>query len=406
MKLRWIYMIFGLAVLLALTGCQKKTPPAASNTPWALEVEYGDSGVTAETFSYHWVYQGQTKSSEGTDLLAQLSSIPFVNKSKTGSIRLNFSVEPDSCAVTCYTNADGYREAVDVPVSGNDTLTVPLEAGSYLFCVSAAWNETETAEAWGSATYYFRYLPAGDTGEQTGEISLYRIAKLTPDELFGVEVFHNGLNQQKTCRTTEDKGKILDFLKAHLSTDFTQVLTPTLEAEFVLRLALTDGSQLTLGYIPLDDSACLLLGGVPYEASPMELSTLWDSLRAEAVSLREATPEDTLETSETDPGEALGENYVHGYLRALDSQVTLDQMTWIDDPDEPNGYRLETGETGKTYPLAEDCAFWILQEHHSPFCRVAATTLWDWAQTTGWDVLFRFYLKNGEIIAIVEQYRP
>ena len=74
--------------------------------------------------------------------------------------------------------------------------------------------------------------------------------------------------------------------------------------------------------------------------------------------------------------------------------------------EDPNGYRLEAGELGKEYPLADDCTFWILQDHRSPYCRVAQETLWDWAQTTGWDVLFRFYLENGEVVAIIEQFRP
>src|SRR5699024_10548992 len=156
----------------------------------------------------------------------------------------------------------------------------------------------EDVTAWGDCTYYFRYLPEGDTGEQTGEISLYRILKLTPDELFGVEVFHNGLSQQKTCRTTDDKAVVLDFLKNNLATDFVQVKTPPLEAEFVLRLAVTDGSQLTLGYIPLDGTACLLRGGVPYEAGTMDMEQLWSDIQSEPVSLAEQAPEDTLETSE------------------------------------------------------------------------------------------------------------
>ena len=84
----------------------------------------------------------------------------------------------------------------------------------------------------------------------------------------------------------------------------------------------------------------------------------------------------------------------------------MDQVQWIEDEDEPNGYRIEAGETGKTYELAEDCAYWILQDHYKPFCRVEQDTLWTWAQTTGWDVVFRLYLKNGQVAAIVEQYQP
>ena len=410
MKKRMLSML--LFILLVLSGC-KSDPPAPTDQPWALEVEYGDSGVTAAAWDYTWNYPdgetGQTQKAEveEADPLALLSAIPFVNRSKTGKLNLRFAVEPDSLEIACYTNADGYGEAVSVEASGSkNTIPVPTEDGSYLFQITASWNQGEDVTAWGDCTYYFRYLPEGDTGEQTGEISLYRILKLTPDELFGVEVFHNGLSQQKTCRTTDDKAVVLDFLKNNLATDFVQVKTPSLEAEFVLRLAVTDGSQLTLGYIPLDGTACLLLGGVPYEAGVMDMEQLWSAIQADPVSLAEQAPEDTLETSEEDPGAALGDNYVHGYLRALDDAVTFDQMKWIDDSEDPNGYRLEAGELGKEYPLADDCTFWILQDHRSPYCRVAQETLWDWAQTTGWDVLFRFYLENGEVVAIIEQFRP
>ena len=68
--------------------------------------------------------------------------------------------------------------------------------------------------------------------------------------------------------------------------------------------------------------------------------------------------------------------------------------------------KAQARRLGKEYPLADDCTFWILQDHRSPYCRVAQETLWDWAQTTGWDVLFRFYLENGEVVAIIEQFRP
>lgn len=399
-----------LALLLFLSACGSETP-AATDRPWDLEVEYGDSGVTAAAWDYGWNLRTEAAvtptQAEGGDPLGQLASIPFVNKSKTGTLKLKFAIQPKSLTVSCYTNADGYAEAVSVDPSGKDNaIPVPTEAGSYLFEVTAQWTETEEAQAWGSCTYYFRYLPEGDTGEQVGELSLYRLLKLTPDDLFGVEFFDNGQNQQKTLTTVADKTAVLEFLQQNLATDFSQIQTPTLEASYVLRLAVTDGSQLTIGYIPLEEGAGLLLSGVPYAAGTMDLQTLWDGLGAKAVSLESETPSDVLETSEDDPGAAYDDNFIYGFLRALDGTVTVDQVQWIEDEDEPNGYRIEAGETGKTYELAEDCAYWILQDHYKPFCRVEQDTLWTWAQTTGWDVVFRLYLKNGQVAAIVEQYQP
>ena len=399
-----------LLVLLILAGCGGEAP-TATDQPWALEVEYGDSGVTAAVWEYQWNLRGEdgvsATDAQGTDPLGQLSQIPFVNKSKTGTLKLKFAIQPESLTVACYTNADGYGEAVTVEPSGKDNaIPVPTEAGSYLFAVTAQWSETEEAQAWGISTYYFRYLPEGDTGEQVGELSLYRLLKLGPDDLFGVEFFHNGESAQKTVTTVADKTAVLEFLQQNLSTDFTQIATPTLEAEFVLRLAVTDGSQLTIGYIPLSEGAGILLSGVPYAAGEMDLQSLWDSLGAQPVSLEAQAPEDVLETTEEDPGETLDDNFRYGYLRAMEGQVTVDEIDWIEDADAPNGYRIKPGETGQTYPLAADCQFWILQDHFKPFCRVEADTLWEWAQTTGWDVPFRLYFKDGAVVAIVEQYRP
>lgn len=409
MKYRLIPLL--IVLVFVLSACGGSDTPAATNRPWALEVEYGDSGVTAAAWDYGWNLRTEEivtpTQAEGGDPLGQLASIPFVNKSKTGTLKLKFAIQPESLTVVCYTNADGYAEAVSVEPSGKDNaIPVPAEAGSYLFEVTAQWTETEEVRAWGSCTYYFRYLPEGDTGEQVGELSLYRLLKLTPDDLFGVEFFDNGADQQKTLTTVADKTAVLEFLQQNLSTNFSQIQTPTLEASYVLRLAITDGSQLTIGYIPLEEGAGLLLSGVPYAAGEMDLTALWNSLNAQPVSLAGETPSDVLETSEEDPGAAYDDNFIYGYLRALNGQITVDQVRWIEDSDEPNGYRIEAGETGKTYELAEGCTFWILQDHYKPFCRVEEDTLWTWAQTTGWDVVFRLYLENGQVAAIVEQYQP
>ena len=111
MKKRMLSML--LFILLLLSGC-KSDPPTPTDQPWALEVEYGDSGVTAAAWYYTWNYPdgetGQTQKAEAqeADPLALLSAIPFVNRSKTGKLNLRFAVEPDSLEIACYTNADGY----------------------------------------------------------------------------------------------------------------------------------------------------------------------------------------------------------------------------------------------------------------------------------------------------------
>lgn len=403
---KWILLTL---CLLLLCGCGKKET-AVTDTPYPLEVEYGDSGVTAMAGGYHWTYaleNGETTehTASGTNPLDGLSDIPFVNQSKAKALKLLFPVEPDSLQIQCWTNSDGYSQAAAVALSSKG-MPAPTGEASYLFEVTAVWNQTEKAACWGECTYYFRYLPTDATGEQAGEMSVYRLLQLEPSDLFGVEVFHNLEQAQKTCRTAADKETILNFLQANLATDFIPTQVPTVESDFVLRLSVADGSQLTLGYASSGDQTWILLGGVPYTAQPMDLDSLWDSLKAQSVSLKEAAPADYLQTSEDFPGQDWGEDFVYGYLRALDTAVQYDEMRWIDDSQEANGYRLESVKAGQSLPLAADCQFWILDSHYKPYCQVTQAALWQWAETTGWDVLFRLYRKDGQVVAICEQYQP
>ena len=86
-----------LALLLFLSACGSETP-AATDRPWDLEVEYGDSGVTAAAWDYGWNLRTEAAvtptQAEGGDPLGQLASIPFVNKSKTGTLKLKFAIQP------------------------------------------------------------------------------------------------------------------------------------------------------------------------------------------------------------------------------------------------------------------------------------------------------------------------
>lgn len=403
---KWMFLILCLALL---SGCGKQAA-TATDGPYPLEIEYGDSGVTAMAFEQSWYWQNEDGSTGGgagqaADPLSVLSDIPFVNQSKAKSLKLLFPVEPDSLTIQYRTNADGYSQTFAAEGSVK-SLAVPTDGASYLFEVTAVWEQTEKAVCWGVCTYYFRYLPTDATGEQAGEMSVYRLLQLEPSDLFGVEVFNNPAYAQKTCRTAADKETILRFLQDHLSTDFVQTQIPTVEADYVLRLSVADGTQLTLGYATSGDQAWILLGGVPYAAQAMDLDSLWSSLKAQSVSLAEEPSENYLQISEEFPGGDWGEDFVYGYLRALESEVGYDEMYWFDDSKEANGYRLEQGETALSLPLASDCQFWILEGHYKPYCQVTQDALWQWAETTGWDVLFRLYRKDGQVVAICEQYQP
>lgn len=402
---KWICLC--LCLMLLLSGCGKEDA-AAADQPYGLEIEYGDSGVAAMAGAYTWQWrEGEAirgASASAADPVSVLSDTPYVNESKAKELKLLFPKTPDSLEIQYRTNADGYQSLHTLEISGT-SLPAPTGGDSYLFMVSAAWEQTEKAACWGECIYYFRYLPAGDTGE-TEDLSLYRLLQLEPSDLFAVEVFNNPENGQKTCRSVADKEAILNYLKENLSTDFAQTQVPTVESDFVLRLSVTDGSQLTLGYGSSGGRAWILLSGVPYEAAPMNLNGLWSQLKAETVALTPETPEDVIQTSEDFPGAEWGEDFAYGYLRDLGDTVEYDEMFWIGDEEEANGYRLESGDLGKTLPLASDCQFWILEGHYAPYCQVTQETLWQWAQTTGWDVLFRLYRRDGEVVAVCEQYQP
>ena len=401
---KWICLCL---CLLLLSGCSGKEE-AAAEQPYGLEIEYGDSGVTATTGAYTWNWKEgdsvQGSSASAADPLSMLSVMPYVNESNAKTLKLLFQKAPDSIGVQYRTSTDGYQSVHALENDGT-SLPTPTDGAGYLFQITAVWEQTEKTACWGDCTYYFRYLPAGDTGDAEN-LSLYRVLQLEASDLFAVEVLNNPEQAQKTCRSVADKETVLNFLKNNLSTDFVQTQVPTVGTDFVLRLACTDGSQLTLGYASGGGQAWLLVDGMPYEAASMDFSALWSSLKAETVSLNQETPGEVLRTSEEFPGEGWGEDYVFGYLRAMDGEVTFDEMNWIEDEEEPNGYRLETGPTGQTLPLAEDCVYWILESHYMPYCQVTGETLWQWAGNADWDVLFRLYRKGGQVTAICEQYRP
>lgn len=396
-------LLYMLMLLLVLTACGNQRAIPAE--PYSLEIEYGDSGVMAEQGTFSWVWEGGKTEYKAEEPLTRLSDIPFVNESKDKNLKLLFAAEPDGLELRYWSSADGYKTAVSVE-KPKTKLTVPKDRASYLYEVKAKWEDPDAPGLGGSCTYYFRYLPEHATGDQTQEISLYRTVQLEPEELFGASFFNNLDAEQKTCTNEKDLTAILMYLKENLTTNFVQIPAPEEEADYVLRLAVIDGSQLTLSYGGEGKNAWIMLNGVPYEAEVMDLYTLWKSLETDSVSLEENADGQYLQISEEFPGAAWGEVFAYGYLRSLDTQVLYDEILWVEDAEQPNGYDLQHGTLGIQMPLAEQCEYWLLKEHAQPWCQVEQDVLWQWAETTGWDVLFRLYTKNGEIVAICEQYVP
>jgi len=165
---------------------------------------------------------------------------------------------------------------------------------------------------------------------------------------------------------------------------------------------------LTLGYGGEGQGTWILLGGVPYEAEVMDLYTLWEGLEAESVPLEAAELTDRyLAVSETEPAQDAEGSVLHlGYLQSVnETDVIIRSITWIDDENEPNGYRLEEGDL-YTYALGADCQFWVLDGHTGPWGQVALEDLRQWQQSTEYELLFQLQEYDGQIQRIYEKFVP
>lgn len=392
---------FFLILLLLLTGCGKQEWPAS---PYDLEVEYGDSGVQAMKGSASWFHAGGSVETEAVDPLEILSEIPFVNQTNAKKLKLLFAKKPDTLEISWRSSIDSYKTLITQDKS-KATFPVPDDGASYLYTVQASWEDPKDPALRGDCTYYFRYLPEHATGEQSQEMSLYRVVQMEAADLFGVEFLNNLDGQKKTCTSEADRTAVLDYLKTYLSTNFVQIEMPEDEADYVLRLAATMGSQVTLSYGGEGQKAWIMLDGVPYQAEVMDLYSLWEAMEAEPVSMFGDTGSDYLATSETAPLEGQ-EGTIHlGYIQSLgEDAVIVKTVQWIEDANEPNGYRLEEGGL-TTWTLAADCQYWVLDQHTAPWGQVDREQLWQWSETSGYDVLFCL-VENDGIIAIYEKYVP
>ena len=364
-----------LLCILLLTACSKAPDQTES---FSLEVEYGESGVTACTGDH-----------------VDPEEVPFLNAARPTEIQLRFGAEPDSFTVHYATDTDGYTSFTEAVIPGM-VLPVPIDGASYLFRITVRWKTGETQ------TFWFRFLP--ESGGAS-EASPLLIPQLTPSDLFGIVVVSNSHRAEKTCRSTADVQAILDFLNQNLATDFTRAQVPSPETSYVLRLAMTDGSQLTLGYIPGGQEAWLLIGGVPYETAPMDLDSLWDALQTEAVPFDTLPEGEFLQVTDQYPDADWGDTVRYGYVTNLDGNVIFNEVLWLTDTDSPNGFRLEDGESGLSLPLAQTCQFWYLADHHSPCCQVERTDFLTYLETAE-TVLFRLYIKDGMVTAVCEQFLP
>ena len=401
-----------LALLLLLTGCSKQSAPI--DRPYSLQVTYGDTAVFGQTTAYQWYWKDGRQTANATvDAAAMgvgLHTLPAIQSSQETALQLKFPEEPDKLLVQRYTAEDHYSACEEINVVGN-SLPAPTDSGDYLYAVSAVW--LEGGDCWGSCTYEFHFTSSGTLVSNpiqldvAADLDLVELTKLEASQLLGVEFVNNYEGATKTCRSSADKTAILQFFRDNLVTDLQPMSGAIPASEYMLRLVTVSGSQVTLAYGGSSSAPCLTVGKTSYAVGAMDLGSLWAALGAGSLSQEAAASgKNYLDMSEEFPGEDWGETYIYGYLRQMDTAVTYDEMRWIDDPAAPNGYTLESGWTGQSGTLSADCQFWILEDHHTPYCRVSAEELWQWTQDAGADVLYRIYTSDGAVTAICQQYLP
>lgn len=392
-----------LAMLLLLTGCGKQAP---IDRPHTLEINYGESSVFAKTngYSWNWKEGRETVSvtADSEDPRALLGKLPYLNAGDQTQLVLDFAETPQEVEVLRWSSADNYAAAEPVELA-DLTMEVPQTENSYLYSISALWNEG--GKNWGECTYQFLLLPRGvmasqggadvDFTEVAGDLTLPEVLELEASDLFGVEVkLHQGQGAVKTCRSQKDKTAVLDFLKNNLSEEFQPVQAAPM-AEYILRLACVDGRQVTVSYGASGGSAWIFVGDEAYEVQDMPFDSLWEQLGVSAVS-----PEVSQELSE----DQWGDDFVYAYVKELGDTVVYDDVRWIDDPEAPSGFRLENGWKDQQKPLAEDCQFWMNKDAET-YDRLSKEGLLARIRMTSYIPLFRLYQKDGVVVAVV-QYLP
>lgn len=107
---------------------------------------------------------------------------------------------------------------------------------------------------------------------------------------------------------------------------------------------------------------------------------------------------------------------IDGYITAFDNGVvTIDRQVWATvgskywkpEYNEDAGFEVvdEEGED-ITYPLHEECSFFILENHNDPSIELNADEFADYLKEMEYPVLWIFELEDGQIKSITEQYIP
>lgn len=404
-----------MILLLLLTGCGRNADTV--ERPYSLTVGYQGSEVFAKATPYEWFWKNglktQSVAGEAVDPRAMLAQLPCVQAGDGQQIDLKFQVQPDKLLAECFSSRDGFESAV-YPDLTESSLSAPSDGETYLYSVYAAWTDDRKASCWGSATYHFLYVPEGSSvpgsaltlSGDTGDLTLEGILQLDADQILGVEVTNGPEEISKTCRSRQDKTLILQFLTDSLAYGLEEVSVSSASITHALRLVTVGGSQLNVGYGCEGGMCWLTSGGRTFASAGGDPADLWASLQADAFSANASAGERKyLDVSEVFPGEAWGNEYVYGYVTALDETIRFDGARLLEASGEA-GYELEKGWPNQSAQLAADCEFWFLENGHGPYCRVTAAELLQQTEQLPAPALFRIYTNNSKVIAVCQELLP
>ena len=110
------------------------------------------------------------------------------------------------------------------------------------------------------------------------------------------------------------------------------------------------------------------------------------------------------------------EEIMHGYISAFNNGfVTIDRQLWVTfesedwkpEYNEDAGFEVVDAEGEDiTYPIHENCTFFILENHYDPSIELSEEEFADYLTKMEYPVLWIITVKEGQVMSITEQYLP
>ncbi len=113
---------------------------------------------------------------------------------------------------------------------------------------------------------------------------------------------------------------------------------------------------------------------------------------------------------------AAGNEQILGYIsRFGDGSVMIDRQNWVtaEDPDWKPEYDADAGfeivdieGEDVTYPLADDCRYYILENHQGERIEIDEAAFADYLRETDFPMFWAIDVSEGQVVSFAEWYRP